>query len=234
MSPPYKQFIKDTRNGKKQKKCDHLESFFNFISFEADFNTFRIKLLEENQANVDLRTGASVAQHEFNPILHKEQQTTESLLNNKKNLPEWKKVPIISSDLDINNVPKTTVLAMKLNEKRGINKGAYTDERLTIVKDKTSVQLFIVALTGRNRDVLTCKCKTFLWYNFCNHSVSVACELNIWLVYFVVVRKSIETMPEKVLSAAIESDLSAKEKSIKKDEIRKNATTETKKTSNQA
>ena len=42
---------------------------------------------------------------------------------------------------------------MKLNEKRGINKGAYTDERLTIVKDKTSVQLIIVALTGRNRDV---------------------------------------------------------------------------------
>ena len=73
--------------------------------------------MEENQANVDLRTGASAAQHEFNPILHKEQQTTESLLNNKKNLPEWKKVPIISSDLDINNVPKTTVLAMKLNEK---------------------------------------------------------------------------------------------------------------------
>ena len=102
---------------------------------------------------------------------------------------------MISSGLDIDNVPKTTILAIfskaesLLNEKRGINKGASTDERLTIVKDKTSVQLFIVALTGRNRDVLTCKCKTFLRYNFCNHSVSVACELNIWLAYFVVVRK---------------------------------------------
>ena len=151
--------------------------------------------MEENQANVDLRIGATVVQHKLNPVLHKEQQTTESLLNNGKNLPEWKKVPMISSGLDIDNVPKTTILAIfskaesLLNEKRGINKGASTDERLTIVKDKTSVQLFIVALTGRNRDVLTCKCKTFLRYNFCNHSVSVACELNIWLAYFVVVRK---------------------------------------------
>ena len=41
-------------------------------------------------------------------------------------------------------------------------------------------------------------------------------------------------MQEKVLSAAIESDLSAKEKGIKKDEIRKNATTKRKKASSQA
>ena len=41
-------------------------------------------------------------------------------------------------------------------------------------------------------------------------------------------------MQEKVLSAAIESDLSAKEKGIKKDEIRKNATTKKKKNFNQA
>ena len=44
----------------KQKKCNHLESFFNFISSEADLNTYRIKRLEETQANVDLRIVASV------------------------------------------------------------------------------------------------------------------------------------------------------------------------------
>ena len=47
--------------------------------------------------------------HELNPILHKEQQTTESMSNNDKNLPEWKNVP---TDLDINNVQKITISAI--------------------------------------------------------------------------------------------------------------------------
>ena len=42
-----------------------------------DLNTCGIRLLEENQANVDLKIEASIAQHEFNSILHKEQQATE-------------------------------------------------------------------------------------------------------------------------------------------------------------
>ena len=57
----------------KQEKRDHLKSFFNFIPSEADLNTCGIKLLKENQANVDLRTEASVVQHELNPISYKEQ-----------------------------------------------------------------------------------------------------------------------------------------------------------------
>ena len=72
----------------KQKKCNHLESFFNFISSEVDVNTYRIKRLEGTQANVDLRIVASVEQHKLNPILHKEQQTIEPLLSNDKILPE--------------------------------------------------------------------------------------------------------------------------------------------------
>ena len=147
----------------KQKKCNHLESFFNFISSEADLNTYRIKRLEETQANVDLRIVASVEQHKLNPILHKEQQTIEPLLSNDKILPEWKKHPIISSDLDIDDVPKNTILAIfseaesLLNEKGTITQPASTDEKLRIVKDKTNIQLFIVALTSRHRDFLTCK-----------------------------------------------------------------------------
>ena len=98
LSPPYKQFIKgyeEWREMSKQEKRDHLKSFFNFIPSKADLNTFGTKLLEEKQANVDLSIETSVVQHELNPILHKEQQTTESLLNNDKNLPEWKKVPTV-------------------------------------------------------------------------------------------------------------------------------------------
>ena len=51
-------------------------------------------------------------QHELNPVLHKEQQTTESLLNNDKNPPEWKKIPIVPSDIGIDNVPETTISAI--------------------------------------------------------------------------------------------------------------------------
>ena len=75
-------------------------------SSEADYNSFAIKLLEENQTNIDLRIEDSVTQHELYPILHKELQTTEFFLNNNKNLPEWKKV--VRSYLHIDNVPKIT------------------------------------------------------------------------------------------------------------------------------
>ena len=179
----------------KQEKRDHLKSFLNFIPSEADLYTCWIQILEENQFNVDLRIEASVAQHKLNLILHKEQQTTESLWNNDKNLPEWKKVPIVPADRDIDNVPKPTISAIfseaesLLNEKGAITKAASIDERLRTVKDKTSVQPFNVAPTSRNRDFLTCKCKTFLWYNFCAHSIAVALDLNIWFDYFVEIRK---------------------------------------------
>ena len=79
-----------------------------------------------------------------------------------------KKVPIVPSDLDIDNVPKTTISAIfseaesLLNEKGAITKAASNDERLRTVKDKTSVQPLIVVPTSRNRDFLTCKCKTFV------------------------------------------------------------------------
>ena len=101
-----------------------MKSFFNFIPSETNLNTCGIKLLEENRANIDLKTGTSTVQHELNPILQKEQQTTESLLNNGKNLPEWNKVPVVPSDLDIDNVTKTTISAIfseadtLLNEKK--------------------------------------------------------------------------------------------------------------------
>ena len=92
------------------------------------------------------------------------------MLNNDKNLPEWKKVPAVPSDLHIDNNPKTTISAIftdaesLLNEKGAITKAASTDERLTrIVKDKTSVQPFLVAPNSKNRYLLPCKCKTFVW-----------------------------------------------------------------------
>ena len=91
-------------------------------------------------------------------------------MNNDKNLPEWKKVPVVPSDLHIDNNPKTTVSAIftdaewLLNEKEAITKAASTDERLTrIVKDKASVQPFLVAPISRNRYFLTSKCKTIVW-----------------------------------------------------------------------
>ena len=90
-------------------------------------------------------------------------------MNNDKNLPEWKKVPVVPSDLHIDNNPKTTISAIftdaesLLNEKGAITKAAFTDERLTrIVKDKTSVQPFLVAPNSKNRYLLPCKCKTFV------------------------------------------------------------------------
>ena len=55
---------------------------------------------------------ASIVKDEWNPILHNEQQTTESLLSNDKNFKEWKKVPIVPSDLDIDNVVRTTISAI--------------------------------------------------------------------------------------------------------------------------
>ena len=137
--PPYKQFIKEYeewREMSKQEKYNRSKSFFNFVPSEADLNTCFIKHLEENQTNIDLRIEASVGQHELNPILHKEQQTTESLLNNDKDLLEWKKLPIVPSDLDIDNVPKTTISTTFseaepiMNEKGAITKAASTDERL--------------------------------------------------------------------------------------------------------
>ena len=55
----------------------------------------------------------------------------------------------------------------------------------------------------------------------------MACELNVWFDYFVEVKKTHQNNVGKKrgLSAAIESNLSVKEKGMKKDEIRKNATT---------
>ena len=76
-----------------------------------------------------------------------------------------------------------------LYEKGSVTKAASNDERLRTAKDKTSVQPFNVFPTSRNRDFLTCKCKNFVWYNFCAHSVAVVCELNIWFDYFVEVPK---------------------------------------------
>ena len=75
-----------------QEKRDYLKLFFNFILSEADLNTCGMKPLEGNQATVGLKIKASVAKEEWNSILHREQQTTESLLSNDKNFPEWKKV----------------------------------------------------------------------------------------------------------------------------------------------
>ena len=55
-------------------------------------------------------------------------------MNNDKNLPEWKKVPVVPSDLHIDNNPKTTISAIftdaesLLNEKGAITKAASTDE----------------------------------------------------------------------------------------------------------
>ena len=85
-----------------------------------------------------MRIEAGVVHHELNQILHKEQQTTESMLNNDKNIPEWKKVP---SDLDIDNVPKITISAIfsevesLLNEKGAIAT-ASTAEKLQTANTK--------------------------------------------------------------------------------------------------
>ena len=92
------------------------------------------------------------------------------MLNNDKNLPERKNVPVVPSDLHIDNNPKTTISSIftdaesLLNEKGAINKATCTDERLTrIVKDKTSVEPFLVTPNSRNRYFLPCKCKNFVW-----------------------------------------------------------------------
>ena len=146
----------------KQEKGDHLKLFFNFILSEVDLKTCGSKPLEENQSNVGLRMETSIMKDELNPILHNEQQTTESLLSNDKNFQEWKKVSIVPSDLDIENVLRTTISAI-----------------FTEAKSLTP--------TRRNRDFLTCRCKNFVWYNFCVHSNAAACELNIWFDYFVVI-----------------------------------------------
>ena len=127
---------KRIRGMERNVKIGKIQSFFNFVPSEADLKTCFIKHLEENQTNIDLRIEASVGQHELNPILHKEQQTTESLLNNDKDLLEWKKLPIVPSGRDIDNVPKTTISTTFseaesiMNEKGAITKAASTDERL--------------------------------------------------------------------------------------------------------
>ena len=71
-----------------------------------------------------------------------------------------------------------------MNEKGAITT-ASTAEKLRTAKYKTSEQPFIVTPTRRNRDFLTCKCKTFFGIIFCTHSVAVTCELNVWFDYFV-------------------------------------------------
>ena len=89
MSPPYKQFIKrygEWREISKQEKQGHLKFIFNFILSEADLNIGGIKPSVKNQATVDLRIETRVTKDKWNRTLHKEQQTTESLLNNDKNL----------------------------------------------------------------------------------------------------------------------------------------------------
>ena len=110
-----------------------------------------------------------------------------------------------------------------MNEKGAITKADSTVERSRTVKDKTSVQPFIVSSTCRNRDFLICKCKTFAWFNFCGHSVAVTSELNIWFDYFVEVRNKYRNNvgKKRSLSAATEFDRSAKEKGMKKDKTRK-------------
>ena len=95
-----------------QEKHNHLKSFFSFIPSEAGLKPSGIKLSEINQTNADLRIKATAVQHELNSVLQKEQQTAESFLNNYKFLPQWKKVPITPSDLDIHNVPKTAISAI--------------------------------------------------------------------------------------------------------------------------
>ena len=89
MSPPYKQFIKrygEWREISKPEKQGHLKFIFNFILSEADLNIGGIKPSVKNRATVDLRIETRVTKDEWNRILHKEQQTTESLLNDGKNL----------------------------------------------------------------------------------------------------------------------------------------------------
>ena len=142
-----------------------------------------------------MRIDASVVQHELNPILHNEQQTTESLSNNDNNLPERKKVHIVPSDLDIDYVPKTTISAIfseaesLLNEKGAITKASFAHERLRTFEDKIIAQPFIVTPTSSNRDFLTVNKKPLFCTIFCAHSAVVGCELNIWFDYFVEVRK---------------------------------------------
>ena len=68
----------------KQEKDNHLKLFFNHILSEVNLNTCGSKPLEENQSNIGLRMEASIGKDEWNPILHSEHQTTESLLSNDK------------------------------------------------------------------------------------------------------------------------------------------------------
>ena len=105
-----------------------------------------------------------------------------------------------------------------MNEKGATTKAVSTNERLRIAKDKTCVQPFIIAPASRNRYVLTFKCKIFVWYNFCAHSVAGACGLSIWFDYFLEARKKHrnKVANKRGLSATTESELSAKKKGMKK------------------
>ena len=106
-----------------------------------------------------------------------------------------------------------------LNVRDGATKA---DDRDRTVKNINSSYPLIIAPNKKNRNILECKCKSYMWYNLCSHTVAIRCDTEISFNFFSESKKKINLNKKKrELTKALEFDLTDKEKRMKQDEIAK-------------
>ena len=106
-----------------------------------------------------------------------------------------------------------------LNVRDGAKKA---DDRVRTVKNIKSSYPLIIAPNKKNRNILECRCKSYMWYNLCSHTVVIGCDTEISFNFFSEIKKKINLNKKKRgLTKALEFDLTDKEKGMKQDGIAK-------------
>ena len=108
-----------------------------------------------------------------------------------------------------------------MNIKDGVTIAASNDDRVRTVKNIISSYPLIVAPNAKNRNILECKCKSYM----CFHTVAILCDTGISFDFFSEIKKEIYLKGKKRrLIKTLESDLTDKEKGMKQGEIAKKIT----------
>ena len=247
LSPAYahlKFTYEDFRDMSKVEKDNVLKRFYSYVLN----NTVLINngyILDESTENLKELSAQKNVNVQTNTLIHLEREQPQRNVEQEQQLPNMErhpKLPFKPADFKLTkefNFPKEVAenifsKAIKLIEEEGaITKAASSDLRMRTVKSTYGRQPQIIAPTARNPDYLTSKCRTFIMFDLCHHTLAVSVDLNIVLNFMNEVIKKLkqkvkQKRPMCNLTAAIESSLNVTQKGKRKNEITRKKKTMTK------
>ena len=113
-----------------------------------------------------------------------------------------------------------------MDEPGAITVAASAGSRTRTVKNSNGIQPLIVAPSTKNRDILTCTCKTHHLFEFCQHTLAVSADNNIIFEYMSEVVKKLELKkkakkPMVSITNTLNSTLTMSQKGKKKMKLKK-------------